>query len=36
MPVVKIDDHKIGAGVPGPIALKLRKMYIEAAKASAS
>lgn len=36
MPVVKIDDHKIGAGAPGPIALKLRKMYIEAAKASAS
>ena len=36
MPVVKIDDHKIGTGVPGPIALKLRKMYIEAAKASAS
>lgn len=36
MPVVKIDDHKIGAGVPGPIALNLRKMYIEAAKASAS
>lgn len=33
MPVVKIDDHTLGNGVPGPVAEKLRKLYIEMAKA---
>ncbi|MDF1748902.1 MAG: D-amino-acid transaminase [Alphaproteobacteria bacterium] len=36
MPVVKIDDHKIGTGTPGPIAVKLRKLYIEIARADAA
>ncbi len=30
-PVVKIDDHVIGDGVPGPVAVKLREIYIETA-----
>lgn len=29
MPVVAIDDHEIGDGTPGPIALRLRDIYIE-------
>lgn len=33
MPVVKIDGHVLGNGVPGPVAEKLRKLYIEMAKA---
>jgi len=33
MPVVKIDGHILGNGVPGPIAEKMRKLYIEMAKA---
>lgn len=32
MPVVKIDGHVLGNGVPGPIAEKLRALYIELAK----
>ena len=31
MPVVKIDDHVLGNGVPGPVAEKLRALYIEMA-----
>lgn len=33
MPVVKIDGHILGNGVPGPVAEKLRKLYLEMAKA---
>ena len=32
--VVSIDGHKIGDGTPGPIAMKLRKIYVEEALAS--
>lgn len=35
MPVITIDDHKIGDGKPGPIACALREVYIERARASA-
>lgn len=35
MPIIAIDDHKIGDGKPGPIACALRKVYIERARASA-
>lgn len=31
MPVVKIDGHVLGNGVPGPVAEKLRALYIEMA-----
>lgn len=31
MPVVEIDGHTIGTGVPGPIALRLRELYIATA-----
>lgn len=31
MPVVKIDGHILGNGVPGPIAEKMRKLYVEMA-----
>jgi D-alanine transaminase len=31
MPVVKIDDHVIGDGRPGPLVTRLRQLYIEAA-----
>jgi len=34
MPVVSIDGVKIGAGVPGPLATRLRALYIENARAS--
>jgi len=34
MPVVKIDGHILGNGVPGPTAEKLRAVYIEMAKES--
>ena len=33
MPVTKIDGHILGNGVPGPVAEKLRKLYIDMAKA---
>ncbi len=36
MPVVKIDDRILGNGVPGPVASKLRTLYIEMARAAAS
>jgi D-alanine transaminase len=35
MPIIAIDDHKIGDGKPGPIACALREVYIERARASA-
>lgn len=31
MPVVKIDDHPIGDGQPGPVVRRLRELYIDAA-----
>ena len=31
MPVVRIDDQSIGTGAPGPIATRLRELYIETA-----
>jgi D-alanine transaminase len=31
-PVVRIDGHTIGDGTPGPIALRLRDLYIEMAR----
>lgn len=36
MPVVTIDGAKIGGGSPGPVATRLRALYIEAAQASVS
>ena len=35
MPIVKIDDRTMSNGAPGPVASKLRQLYIEMAKASA-
>ena len=35
MPVIKIDGHILGNGVPGPVTQKLRAAYIEEAKATA-
>lgn len=35
MGVVKIDDRILGNGVPGPITEKLRRLYIETARAEA-
>jgi D-alanine transaminase len=34
-PVVKIDGRILGNGVPGPVASKLRQLYIEMALAEA-
>jgi len=31
MPVVKIDEHKIADGKPGPVVLRLRELYIQEA-----
>jgi len=36
MPVVRIDDHPIGNGKPGPVTQTLRRIYIEAARDSAA
>jgi D-alanine transaminase len=33
MPVVEIDGQRIGGGQPGPVARRLREIYLEAAKA---
>jgi D-alanine transaminase len=33
--VVVVDGKPVGDGAPGPVALKLRRLYIERAKASA-
>lgn len=35
LPVVEIDGHAVGDGKPGPIARKLRELYIDAAKQGA-
>jgi D-alanine transaminase len=35
LPVVKVDGKPVGDGVPGPVATKLRRLYIERAKATA-
>jgi D-alanine transaminase len=32
MPVVEIDGHRIGGGQPGPVARRLREIYLETAK----
>ena len=34
VPIVRIDDRPVGDGTPGPIARRLRTLYIEAARAS--
>jgi D-alanine transaminase len=34
MPVVAIDGEKIGSGTPGPVASRLRALYIEAAQSA--
>jgi D-alanine transaminase len=35
LPVVSVDGKPVGEGKPGPVATKLRKLYIERAKATA-
>lgn len=35
MPVVKIDDTPLGEGVPGPVARRLREIYIEESRKAA-
>jgi D-alanine transaminase len=35
LPVVAVDGHPVGPGKPGPVATKLRRLYIEQAKATA-
>ena len=35
LPVVAVDGKPVGEGVPGPIAARLRRLYIERAKAKA-
>jgi D-alanine transaminase len=35
LPVVSVDGKPVGDGVPGPIATRLRRLYIERAKATA-
>lgn len=35
LPVVKVDGKPVGEGVPGPVATRLRRLYIERAKATA-
>jgi D-alanine transaminase len=35
LPVVAVDGKKVGEGKPGPVATKLRRLYIEQAKATA-
>jgi D-alanine transaminase len=34
-PVVKIDDKTVADGKPGPMATRLREIYIEFARATA-
>ena len=36
MPVVEIDSHRIGGGQPGPVARKLRELFLEEAQGSVS
>jgi len=35
LPVVAVDGKPVGGGAPGPVATRLRRLYIERAKASA-
>jgi len=35
LPIVSVDGVKIGEGTPGPVATRLRRLYIERAKATA-
>lgn len=35
LPVVSIDGQKVGEGVPGPVAMRLRRLYIERARETA-
>jgi D-alanine transaminase len=35
LPIVAVDGKPVGAGTPGPVATKLRRLYIEQAKATA-
>ncbi|MEL6573535.1 MAG: D-amino-acid transaminase [Pseudomonadota bacterium] len=35
MPVVELDDHAIGTGEPGPIATRLREIYLEESRKAA-
>jgi D-alanine transaminase len=35
LPVISVDGKPVGDGEPGPVALKLRRLYIERAKATA-
>jgi D-alanine transaminase len=35
LPVVSVDGKPVGDGAPGPVAMKLRRLYIERAKATA-
>jgi D-alanine transaminase len=32
MPVVRVDGQALGDGAPGPVAKRLRELYIEAAR----
>ena len=34
-PVIAVDGRPVGTGVPGPVAMRLRSLYIERAKATA-
>lgn len=35
LPVVRIDNHPVGTGTPGPLSARLRQLYIEMARATA-
>ncbi|HEY0649583.1 D-amino-acid transaminase [Phenylobacterium sp.] len=35
LPVIAVDGKPVGDGAPGPVAMKLRRLYIERAKATA-
>jgi len=35
LPVIAVDGHPVGDGRPGPVAARLRRLYIEQAKAAA-
>jgi len=34
LPVISVDGTPVGEGRPGPLALKLRRLYIERARAT--
>lgn len=36
MPVVSVDGHKIGDGTPGPVAKRLRALYLDNARSTAA